>query len=533
MPEPITTLTVGAIALYLADKIAGKAIGDSSAALWGKVKQWFKGDEVLSILEKAPDSATQKDLLAAKLDELIKQQPETLKEIESLLNQLPYGMVSNVADITGIGNLAFQNITNSTINASITINQSGEYIDFLDQLKTKKRLLALLPESERTERLQTSGEINDLEQKVERFKEEVLRLAETFDKIELNTERLQKAKEYFDKGELTEARVLLEDAEEERADFVTHALGKQKDYEEKILPGLRNAAAEYLILAQATALDFENPNRFENTRLYYEQSIAALESVDNLFAYAYFLQIHLQYEEAVDVYERIKREFASSLNPEAYAGTLNNLAISHSLNNEHEAAEREFGEALEIRRRLAEKNPKAYLPAVAMTLNNLANLHVDRDENEVAEAEYREAHKLYRKLAEKNSQTYLPYVAATLNNLAGVYYARNEYEEVEKVAGEALEIYRELTEKDPQTYLPDLAMTLRNFAIFYQESKPDKVRSIELALEVIKVLVPFVERVPITQEYFAGAVAVLKDWGMSEEEILAEIADDERIKEGA
>ena len=38
-------------------------------------------------------------------------------------------------------------------------------------------------------------------------------------------------------------------------------------------------------------------------------------------------------------------------------------------------AEEAFAEALEIRRKLAEANPDAYLPYVASTLNNLANLY--------------------------------------------------------------------------------------------------------------------------------------------------------------
>jgi tetratricopeptide (TPR) repeat protein len=509
-----------------------------------------------------------------------------------------------------------QESPNTTINYNF--GRSPEYNELLDQLRTQEKLLEFLPVEQNEERLEISGKVNNLQQKITIFKTDVLKLAETFSKIELNTERLQKAKEYFDKGEITEARVLLEVGEEIRADAVAIALVKQEEYQNTILPALQNAASEYLILAQATALDFESPNRFADTCRYYEQSIAAHSSFDNLFAYAYFLQEHLQYEDAAGIYERIKSDFAAGLDQQTYATMLNNLAILHHARNEHEAAEVEFSEALGIYRELVEKNPQAYLSDVAATLNNLAVLHEDRNEHEAAEAEYAEALGIYRELAEKNPQAYLPYVAGTLNNLgvlhrvrndykaaeaeytealgiyrelaeknpqaylpdvamtlnnlavlhgnrneyeaaeaeyrealeirrelveknpqaylpnvamilnnlAGVYYARNEFDEVEKIAGEALNIYRELAEKNPQTYLPDLAMTTGNFAMFYQKSKPDKERSVELALEAVKILLPFVERVSAAQRYFAGAVAVLKNWGMSDEEIMAALPED-------
>ncbi|NTV46952.1 MAG: tetratricopeptide repeat protein, partial [Chlorobiales bacterium] len=52
---------------------------------------------------------------------------------------------------------------------------------------------------------------------------------------------------------------------------------------------------------------------------------------------------------------------------------LNNLANIYRETGRNEESEAFFGEALEIRRKLSEANPEAYLPYVAMTLNNLAN----------------------------------------------------------------------------------------------------------------------------------------------------------------
>jgi hypothetical protein len=423
-------------------------------------------------------------------------------------------------DITGSGNFVASGVSNSTINASIVIGKSGEYRELKDHLDTLQKLFDKTPESETQERLELSEKINKQTAFLKSFEQDVVKLAETFDKIELNTDRLQKAKEYFDKGEITEARVLLEDAEEERAGFVSHARGKQKEYEEKILPGLQNASDEYLILAQTTALNFENPNRFEDTCRYYEQSIATYPFFDNLFAYAEFLQAHLQYEEAAEVYERLKIEFASGLSPKAHAMLLHNLARLHRARNEHEMAEKEYEEALTIRRKLAanpqdhspaylldvamtlnsratlhltqnehetaekeykdaleiiqelaKQNPQMYLPHVAIALNNLALLHHDRNEHEAAEKEYKEALGIRRKLAEQNPQMYLREVATTLNNLATLHHDRGEFETAAKEYGEALEIRRKLAAKDPQAYLPDVAFSLNRLAILHHDRK--------------------------------------------------------------
>lgn len=199
--------------------------------------------------------------------------------------------------------------------------------------------------------------------------------------------------------------------------------------------------------------------------------------------------------------------------------TLNNLAVLHWNRNEYEVAEAEYAEALQIKRNLAEKNPQTYLPDVAMILNNLAVLHYDRNEHEAAEAEYSEALHIYRELAGKNPQTYLPDMAMTLNNLGELHRHRNEYEATEREHTEALAIYRELAEKNPQAYLPYVAAALGNMAIFYQECKPEKERSIALAIEAVQIILPFVERAAYTREYLASALGVLKNWGMTEEEI--------------
>ncbi|MCL1936917.1 MAG: tetratricopeptide repeat protein, partial [Candidatus Azobacteroides sp.] len=62
------------------------------------------------------------------------------------------------------------------------------------------------------------------------------------------------------------------------------------------------------------------------------------------------------------------------------------------------AAEKEYAEALEIRRALSKNNPEAYRPDVAMTLNNLGVLHRDLHDFAIAKKEYAEALKIRRDL---------------------------------------------------------------------------------------------------------------------------------------
>ncbi len=420
-------------------------------------------------------------------------------------------------DITGTGNFAASGVSNSTINASIVIGKSGEYRELKDHLDTLQKLFDKTPENETQERLALSAKINEQKAFLRSFEQDVVKLAETFDKIDLNSERLQKAKEHFDNGEITEARVLLEDAEEERADKVVRALAKQKESQEI----LQNAAAEYLILAQATALNLENPNRFEDTCRYYEQSIAAFASFDNLFANAHFLQGHRQYKEAMSIYERLKVEFASDLAAENLALMFNSLGELHRDQNEHEKAEGEYRNALNISRKFEVENPHSYQMIVASVLNNLGLLHTTQKkykiaENEFneslsikgtlswkdntvslfdiaatqnnlgelyryqnkfqkAEGEYRAALEKYRIITIKDRQLYLPYVGLVLNNLGALYcdqgiYERNlkAYEAADQELSEAIQIRRELAVSNPQAFLPDLAMTLNNLGELYR-----------------------------------------------------------------
>ena len=232
-------------------------------------------------------------------------------------------------------------------------------------------------------------------------------------------------------GKFREADAILkaEELSHDQEHLLNAKEGKNRELEELNKQLLGNAN-EFLIKAQITATNFNNPNRFQDTCRFYVQSIRSYTHFVNLFEYAYFLQQHNQHNEAERYYQKAMKRFGSELDAPTRATTLNNLGTLQKNKNEFEDALKSYKEALEIRRKLAQSNP--------------------------------------------------------------------------------------------QTYLPNVAMTLINLSIFYQGSQPDKEASVQYAMEALKIVTPFLERVPYTQRYVQTARQVLRNWGVDIEKILAE-----------
>jgi len=138
-------------------------------------------------------------------------------------------------------------------------------------------------------------------------------------------------------------------------------------------------------------------------------------------------------------------------------------------NNEMGGAKKAYEEALQIYRKLAEKNPDVYLTYVAAILINLGVLLSANNEMGGAKKAYEEALQIYRKLAEKKTYVYLPDMATTLNNLGNLLSANNEMGGAKKAYEEALQIRRKLAEKNPRVYNLDVAMTDINVGLFYEK----------------------------------------------------------------
>jgi hypothetical protein len=168
--------------------------------------------------------------------------------------------------------------------------------------------------------------------------------------------------------------------------------------------------------------------------------------------------------EAADIYRTLAEK-----NPQAFlpglAMSLNNLGgILSNLGRLQDALE-VAREAADIRRKLAETNPQVFLPGLAGSLNNLGLGLSDLGRREEALDAAREAADICRTLAEKNPQAFLPDLAKSLNNLGKMLSNLGRLQEALEVAREAADIYRTLAEKNPQAFLPDLAMSLNNLGL--------------------------------------------------------------------
>src|SRR4029450_5148453 len=119
-----------------------------------------------------------------------------------------------------------------------------------------------------------------------------------------------------------------------------------------------------------------------------------------------------------------------------------------------------YQEVLATFRQLAQANPPAYLPNVAMALNNLGNLYSDTQRLSEAEQAYQEALTIRRQLAQANPPAYLPNVATTLTNLGTLKLGLKDLDKAQTLIAEALIIRRVLWKQHAAAYGNDLALSL-------------------------------------------------------------------------
>lgn len=519
--------------------------------------------------------------------------------------------MSNEISQGGVGNYAFQDIKDSTI---IILGKSAEYQDLVERLSDKKRLLSYIPENEIQGRISISKEINNLESLINHTRQEVIRLADTFNKIEINTDRLIKAKEFFDKGEFASSRFVLESDVNQMIDEQNNLLEKRDYYEQEILPKLRHSSEEFLVLAISMMFDYDNPNQFENASDYFERSLKSFQTKENTFIYAKFLQDYSQFPKSEKYYIQYLEKFDNELTSGEKSSGLNNLAILYDYKHDYDKAIEIHKEALEIRRKLAQAEPEKYLADVATTTHNLATIYYNQTKFDEALKLFEEALEVRKELA-KEDKKILPYVGTSLHNLAGVYkhkgndyralelylcalsifqvlstsvsneYLHNysgtlnnmgiiyeswghykdalktykdslqimrnlaetnprtfqdplaitlnnignayrfdgDFDNAEKSYYEALEIYRNLESGDSKSYTPNMASTLGNLAEFFFSGKPNREKSINYAVESVRLLLPIVRRVPFTRTYLENAYTVLRNWNYIDLEIEKQI----------
>ena len=213
-----------------------------------------------------------------------------------------------------------------------------------------------------------------------------------------------------------------------------------------------------------------------------------------LYDYASFLEDQNDYARAIEVAEKLNWYYSDpgSKVDEYDLGSLYNLlGMLYKAQNQRDKAEKYCLAAIEIMKRLVEKNADAYEPALAMSYNNAGLFYAKQNQSEKAEEYYLAAMEIYERLVEKNAEAYEPDLADSYNN-AGVFYDnQGKPEKAEKYYFDAIEVYKRLAKKNAEAYEPDLADSYNNVGAFYAvHGHPQKAEKYFLdAIEIYERLV--------------------------------------------
>lgn len=163
------------------------------------------------------------------------------------------------------------------LQAAITkkADKCGKYTDPVAQEDCRTELIALNAERDSVQKIET------------RFREDVIRLAETFANIPLNSERLRLAKQLFDEGKIREANNVLNAKKMQQEG---DALLAKKEHAQQTLQLtdslLHIKADEFALKARLKATDYGDSLRYDSAQIYFEQSRQYAETVENLWEFA-------------------------------------------------------------------------------------------------------------------------------------------------------------------------------------------------------------------------------------------------------
>ena len=474
--------------------------------------------------------------------------------------------MANEISQDGIANIALQDVESSTINITQQLGNSIQYQELISQLKTLQDYLSYIPESETEKRLSVGNQINELESFIEQFRKDVSALAETFNRIEINSERLEIARNFFNEGKFDESREYLQSKIEEIKAEQSELLKKRESYEQEILPKLEHSSMEFLLLALSTASDYKNPNNFVEACEYFELSIKSFEAQFNTFPYAQFLAHHNDYQKAKIYWEKSLEYVQSEHLSSEKAELLNNIAIAFShegdfenakqyyekalligrqidyqkqdeesksfiayiLNNlgnlltmvsELYEAEEKLIEAWEIRKRLVREDSIESKDNVAVTLLNLGVAYLNKSENEKSENCLIESLKMFEDLINERPFYALQQIALIRNNLGDLYWKSGRIDDAEKNFKEAVELSTPLVNANSYIAAPNAILALSNLALFYQQQIVNKEESIDLAFNAILLGLPIVGLMNNVDIEFNKARRILWNWGISEDQI--------------
>ncbi|WP_307821754.1 tetratricopeptide repeat protein [Streptomyces coffeae] len=176
----------------------------------------------------------------------------------------------------------------------------------------------------------------------------------------------------------------------------------------------------------------------------------------------------------------------------ALAGALHDLSSRLERLGQWDKALAALREAVEIRRKLAAKQPATFLPDLSSSLNNLSALLSIHGQTKEALAAVSEAVEIQRKVAaQQPDDIVLCHLATSLDNHGGDLAALRQWEKGLAQISEAVDIYRELVARRPDQFRGGLAGSLNNLAAILQRrgKRQEALTAISEAVDIYRELV--------------------------------------------
>ncbi len=117
--EALAAAAVAALSPYLV-KGAESFVGEAGKSLWNLIKGKFSKDDKakkkLEKLEAAPEDKSIQDRLKYELEDQLNDDPDFVKQLQALIQNLPKETKNNIMNITGNNNIGVQDVSGSQIN---------------------------------------------------------------------------------------------------------------------------------------------------------------------------------------------------------------------------------------------------------------------------------------------------------------------------------------------------------------------------------------------------------------------------------
>lgn len=393
-------------------------------------------------------------------------------------------MNSQSQNVTGNFNVTLQDVNESSVN--IIIGKSADYKKLLDDLKDfEDNLLDVA--------LDKIDRINQLKRKIlfkkeeiETFKNDVIRLADIFNNIEIDTYRLMKAKEYFDNGMFKEAYTVLKISDIDKDQNLLLAAKEKKESElEELTKQLIDNSNEYFIKAQAVFLVNYTSSKYGEVFNLFKRSIKSHSGLDNNYGMAYFLMRNQKYHIAQPyLLEALKH--TEGVNIRVLGNVLNDTGACFKEQGMYEEAEKYYLDCLATREKDINNRDVQFMYALALDCMNLGTLYCDWGKFDKDLPLFNKALNIFRDYPSESSK-YSDDLASCLNNLGKHYIASKEYD-VDKVIDylkEAVQLRRNILVNESIQYSNRLATVLGNLGIAYMHKK-EYVCAEDCFIEAIK-----------------------------------------------